>query len=83
MHIASPVIAAAPPTTPPANYNATVTVTSVIHDADASRQDYQHRNGQPDLDPVSQKIQSVHAGQFDFHILKIRPQTFHRHGVNT
>jgi hypothetical protein len=70
MHIASPVIAAAPPTTPPANYNSTVTVTSVIHDADASRQDDQHRNGQPGLDPVGQKI------QFDFHIRQNTPETF-------
>jgi len=70
MHIASPVIAAAPPTTPPANYNATVNVTSAIHDTDASRQDGQHRNGQPGFAPVGQKI------QFVFHIRKNTPETY-------
>jgi hypothetical protein len=79
MHIASPVIiatATAPPTAPPANANVTVTVTSVIHDTDASRQGGQRHNGQPDLDPVGQNIRSILAGRsfteeiflFDFHI---------------
>jgi hypothetical protein len=64
-HVASPVIAAAttPPAAPPANANVTITVTPAIHDTDASRQGGQHRNGQPELDPVGQNILGVQANQ--------------------
>jgi hypothetical protein len=59
MYIAAPVIAATT-TTPPATVIAPPTATAA-HNAYASGQGSQHRNRQPDLDPVNQRFRFVHT----------------------
>jgi hypothetical protein len=55
--------AAPPPTVIPPPATATI-ISAAAHEADASRQGGQHRNGQPDLDLANQNINPIYAGQF-------------------
>jgi hypothetical protein len=52
MHIASPVIIATAIAPPATDITSVSIITVTAHETDASRQGGQHRNGQPELDPV-------------------------------